>query len=82
MLRSLSVRRWSERTIILLVMQTLDNAIALRPRKGPFGTFWLSTEQDPEKPTPTFIPIANRAAEWFAEGTGGVAQNLTAGSRL
>jgi cholesterol oxidase len=68
-------KRWSRRTIIILVMQTLDNAIALRPHKGPFGTFWLKTEQDPERPNPTFIPIANRTAEWFAERTGGVAQS-------
>jgi cholesterol oxidase len=56
-------------------MQTLDNAIALRPRHGPFGTFWLQTEQDPERPNPTFIPVANQAAEWFAQRTGGVAQS-------
>jgi cholesterol oxidase len=56
-------------------MQTLDNAIALRPRKGPFGSFWLQTEQDPERPTPTFIPVANKAAEWFAKRTGGIAQS-------
>jgi cholesterol oxidase len=68
-------KHWSRRTIILLVMQTLDNAIALRPHKGPFGTFWLKTEQDPERPIPTFIPIANRAAEWFAQRTGGIAQS-------
>jgi cholesterol oxidase len=66
---------WSRRTIIILVMQTLDNAIALRPRKGPLGSFWLQTEQDPERPNPTFIPIANQAAEWFAERTGGIAQS-------
>jgi cholesterol oxidase len=68
-------RHWSRRTIILLVMQTLDNAIALRPRKGPFGSLWLRTEQDPERPNPTFIPIANEAAEWFARRTGGIAQS-------
>ncbi len=68
-------KHWSRRTIIILVMQTLDNAIALRPRKGPFGSFWLQTEQDPERPNPTFIPIANKAAEWFAERTGGIAQS-------
>jgi len=68
-------KHWSRRTIILLVMQTLDNAIALRPREGPFGTFWLRTEQDPERPNPTFIPIANQAAEWFAKRTGGIAQS-------
>jgi cholesterol oxidase len=71
----LFAKHWSRRTIILLVMQTLDNAIALRPRKGPFGSFWLQTEQDPERPVPTFIPIANKAAEWFAKRTGGIAQS-------
>jgi cholesterol oxidase len=71
----LFAKHWSRRTIILLVMQTLDNAIALRPRKGPFGSFWLQTEQDPERPNPTFIPIANKAAEWLAERTGGIAQS-------
>jgi cholesterol oxidase len=68
-------RNWSRRTIIILVMQTLDNAMALRPKQGPFKTLWLSTEQDPERPNPTFIPVANQAAEWFAKRTGGVAQS-------
>jgi cholesterol oxidase len=68
-------KHWSRRTIIVLVMQTLDNAIALRPHQGPFGSFWLKTEQDPERPNPTFIPIANQAAEWFAKRTGGIAQS-------
>jgi cholesterol oxidase len=68
-------KHWSRRTIIVLVMQTLDNAIALRPHKGPLGSFWLKTEQDPERPNPTFIPVANEAAEWFAKRTGGVAQS-------
>jgi cholesterol oxidase len=68
-------KHWSRRTIIVLVMQTLDNAIALRPRRGPFGSLFLSTEQDPNKPNPTFIPVANQAAEWLAQRTGGVAQS-------
>ena len=66
---------WSQRTIILLVMQTLDNAIALRPKPTRDGRVKLQTEQDPEKPIPTFIPVANQAAEWFAKRTGGVAQS-------
>ena len=65
----------SHRTIILLVMQTLDNAIALRPRLKRNGEVRLQTEQDPERPNPTFIPVANEAAEWFAERTGGIAQS-------
>jgi cholesterol oxidase len=71
----LNPRGWSRRTIILLVMQTLDNAIALRPKRTMGGGLRLSTEQDPERPNPTFIPIANQAAEWLAKRTGGVAQS-------
>jgi cholesterol oxidase len=66
---------WSERTIIVLVMQTLDNAIALRPKRMPNGGVRLTTEQDPERPNPTFIPVANEAAEWLAKRTGGIAQS-------
>jgi cholesterol oxidase len=75
LMKVLFPKHWSRRTIIILVMQTLDNAIALRPRKGPFGSLWLQTEQDPERPIPTFIPIANQTAEWFAKRTGGIAQS-------
>ncbi len=74
-LKVLRPKGWSRRTIILLVMQTLDNAIALRPKQKRSGNVWLQTEQDPEKPNPTFIPVANDAAEWLAERTGGVAQS-------
>jgi cholesterol oxidase len=66
---------WSRRTIIVLVMQTLDNAIALRPKLKRSGDVRLRTEQDPDRPNPTFIPVANEAAEWLAERTGGIAQS-------
>jgi cholesterol oxidase len=68
-------RGWSRRTIIVLVMQTLDNAIALRPKLTRSGEVRLQTEQDASRPNPTFIPIANEAAEWLARRTGGVAQS-------
>ncbi|HZV74764.1 MAG TPA: GMC family oxidoreductase [Conexibacter sp.] len=68
-------RGWSRRTIIVLVMQTLDNAIALRPKLTRSGEVRLQTEQDSERPNPTFIPVANEAAEWLAKRTGGVAQS-------
>jgi cholesterol oxidase len=67
---------WSRRTVILLVMQTLDTAMALRPkgrRRG--GGIRLQTEQDPERPNPTYIPAANAAAEWFADQIGGIPQS-------
>ncbi len=68
-------RGWSRRTIIVLVMQTLDNAIALRPKLTRSGDVRLQTEQDPTRPNPTFIPVANEAAEWLAKRTGGIAQS-------
>jgi cholesterol oxidase len=67
---------WSRRTVILLVMQTLDNAIRLRPKRRLLGRgVRLQTEQDPEKPNPTFIPAADAATRWMAERTGGLAQS-------
>jgi cholesterol oxidase len=75
-LRLLSPLRWSRRTVILLVMQTLDNAIRLRPKRRIFGRgIRLQTEQDPDKPNPTFIPAADHVARWMAERTGGIAQS-------
>lgn len=67
LLRSLSVYRWAERSVILLVMQSLDNALSLRlDRRGR-----LTAAQDSGKPAPTFIPEANEAARVAAEYMGG-----------
>ena len=69
---------WSRRVVIMLVMQSLDNAIALRAKKRWFGRgYGLSTEQNPDKPNPTFIAAANAAAAWLARHTGGIAQSTT-----
>jgi len=73
--KTLNPRGWSQRTIIVLVMQSLDNAISLRARRGFRGRVRLRTEQDPERPNPTFIPVANEFAAWLAERTGGIAQS-------
>ena len=35
----------------------------------------LKTEQDPERPNPTFIPAANAFTEWLAKRTGGLPQS-------
>lgn len=67
---------WSARTVVYLVMQPLDNAISFKASRGLFGRFKFTTGQDPEKPNPTFIPIANEAAEALAKETGGVPQSM------
>ncbi len=71
-------RGWSKRTLILLVMQTHDNAIKLVAMRGRFGGLRLQTAQDSDKPNPTFIPVANEAAEWIAEKVGGIPQSSIA----
>src|SRR5581483_11313545 len=74
-LRALWPFAWSRRTVTLLVRQTLDNASRLRPKRRLLGRgVKLQTEQDPEKPNPTFIPAADAVARWMAERTGGIAQ--------
>jgi cholesterol oxidase len=75
--------KWSQRTVILLVMQSLDTAMRLRasPRRGGRGVR-LQTEQDPMRPNPTYLPAAERAARWFAERTGGIPQSALTESTL
>jgi cholesterol oxidase len=69
-LASLSVRRWSERTVILLVMQSHDNSINLRWRRRRRGVR-LRSEQGTGEPNPTFIPEASEAARQAADIMGG-----------
>ena len=75
-LKTLWPAGWSRRTVLFLVMQSLDNAISFRAKRGWFGGVTLATEQDPEKPNPTFIAVANQAAEFLAAKTGGYAQSM------
>ena len=75
-IRTLWPFSWSRRSIILLVMQSLDNAMKFRAKKRWFSSkVRLSTEQNPDMPIPTYIDAGNKAAEWIAEHTGGVAQS-------
>jgi len=75
-LKSLWPVGWSKRTVVLLIMQTLDNAISFRFKRGLFGGVTLKTEQDPEKPNPTYIEVANQAAAMMAKNTGGYPQSM------
>ncbi len=70
--RSLSVRRWSERTLILLVMQSHDNSLTLRWRARRNGRVRLTSEQGEGAPNPSYLPVANEAARLAADIMGGV----------
>ena len=69
-LKSLSVRKWSQRTVILLVMQSGDNSLNLRWRNRR-GRVRLRSEQGTGAPNPTFIPEAVDAARKAAQIMGG-----------
>ncbi|WP_240045823.1 GMC family oxidoreductase [Streptomyces sp. L-9-10] len=72
-LRSLSNRRWSERTIIGLVMQSLDNSLTTYRKPGGVGKGLLTARQGHGAPNPKQIPEATRAATLIAEEINGFA---------
>jgi cholesterol oxidase len=70
-LRTVVPRHWSERTIILLVMQSLDNSITVRRGRSWFGHARLTSSQGSGQPNPSWIPVANQAARQLAGNLGG-----------
>jgi cholesterol oxidase len=69
--RMLSVRRWSERTVIALVMQSLDNSLSVSGRRGFLGRWRLTTRQGHGQPAPSWIPQGNEAVRRLAKVIGG-----------
>jgi cholesterol oxidase len=65
--RTVWVRHWSERTVIGLVMQSLDNSLTVsaRPRRLG-GGFALTSRQGHGVPNPTWIPLGHEAIRRLA----------------
>ena len=63
---SLNVRRWSERAVIALVMQSVDNSLTVRSARSRLGRWRLVSEQGYGQPNPTWIPVANDAVRRLA----------------
>jgi cholesterol oxidase len=57
--------RWSEETIVLLVMQTLDNSVTTFLRRSPWGRR-MTTRQGRGAPNPAWIPVAHEVARRLA----------------
>jgi cholesterol oxidase len=68
----LNVRKWSERSVIALVMQNVDSAVTTFIKRTPFG-LRLSSKNNSENPNATWIPEANQTAEIIAKEYGGIA---------
>ena len=70
-LRLFWLRGWSERTIIVLVMQSLDNSLTVRRTKGILGER-LVTRPGHGEPNPTWIPAGNEVTRRLADKIGGM----------
>lgn len=68
------MKHWSERTIIALVMQSVDNSITTYTKRIP-GTRkrYVTSKQGHGVPNPTWIPAGNEAIRTMAKLTGGLA---------
>ncbi|MEU5538214.1 GMC family oxidoreductase [Streptomyces sp. NPDC020362] len=71
--RSLSNRRWSERTIIGLVMQSLDNSLTTYLKQSGVGRGLLTARQGHGAPNPKQIKSASEAASALATEINGFA---------
>ena len=70
---SLWVRRMSERGIVALVMQTIDNSLTVHGTRTKSGRWRLTSKQGEGEPNPTYIPVANEVVRRMADEMGGKA---------
>ncbi|MGK4596457.1 GMC oxidoreductase [Amycolatopsis sp. w19] len=66
-------RRWSERMVGLLVMQTLNNSVTTYTKRGLFGRR-MTTKQGIGDPNPEWIPAGHEVTRRVADKIGGLAQ--------
>jgi cholesterol oxidase len=67
-------KHWSERTVIALVMQGLDNSITTYGKRGRFTRLWrMTSKQGHGAPNPSWIPVANDVVRRMAASVDGTA---------
>ena len=72
LLKIMDVRKWSERTVVALIMQNVDSSLTVKSKRGLLG--WrLTSQNDSDQPNATYIPAANEVARRIAENKGGIA---------
>jgi cholesterol oxidase len=65
------LRGWSERTIIVLVMQSRDNSLTIRRKRSLLGER-LTSRQGHGDPNPTWIPVGNEVTRRLAKRIDGI----------
>jgi len=78
MLRLIFNKNWANSSIILLVMQTVDNKMRFKLGRNLFTLFrkrMTTASQSGSKKVPSYVPIANQIGKAFAKKVGGVPQS-------
>ncbi|HWA77280.1 MAG TPA: GMC family oxidoreductase [Polyangiaceae bacterium] len=71
------VADWAKSTVILLVMQSVDQHLRLRLGRSLLSSGGLGLKGEPtDKAVPSYLPVAQEAAELLAEELEGEAQNV------
>jgi cholesterol oxidase len=77
MLKLWRVRDWARSTVILLVMQSVDEHLRLRLGRSLLRRALFGLEGTPtERPVPSYLPVAQQAAEILGEEIAGEPQNV------
>lgn len=71
-----NLRHWSERTLILLVMQSADNSLRTYLKRGLFGKK-LTSRQGTGEPNPAWVKAGHEAARELAKDMNGIPGAVT-----
>lgn len=74
-LRTVFNFRWSEKLVIFLVMQTVDNAMKMRWKNTIFGGK-MKIDNRGNKKVPAYIPVSQEVMKRYAKKVKGVPQNI------
>jgi cholesterol oxidase len=67
--------RWSSHLVILLVMQTVDNAMRMVWKKT-FTGGKMKLDNSGQKKVPAYIPIGQKVMEYYSKKISGIPQNI------
>jgi cholesterol oxidase len=76
-LRLLFVKDWAKQSVILLVMQSIENTMRLKMGRSLLTGFSSGlVGQATDRPIPSFMPVAQTATQLLAEQLEGMPQNV------
>jgi len=66
-LRGLNVRRATERSIVVVTMQDVDNSLTTYTKRGLLGRRKMTSKQGPGEPNPVWLPEGSEVTKRLAE---------------